>query len=152
MGRTTVKLPTALRQCERVVIDTMALIYFFEDTPRYGVLCEQIVRRIARGDFIGIVTPITVAELLVKPLEQGRTDISDAYRRAISNLQNVELPSMTYETGCLAGALRAKYGFALPDMFQIAVALQTRLPAILTNDKALLRIEEVNVFLLDEML
>ena len=146
------KPPTVPRRHDRVVIDTMVLIYLFEDTPRYGALCERILRDIARGKYTGIVTPITVAELLVKPLQQGRTDLADAYRRALSSLQNVELTPMTFDTGCMAGALRAKYGFALPDMFQVAAAFQTPDPAILTNDKALRRIENVRVFLLDEML
>ncbi len=141
-----------LRTCERVVIDTMVLIYLFEDTPRYGILCQGIFQEIERGGFGGIVTPVTVAELLIKPLSMKRDDIADTYRNALRSINNLDLPPMTFETACLAGALRAKYRLPLPDMIQAAFAVQTRMPAIVTNDKAFRRVTEMRVFLLDDML
>jgi predicted nucleic acid-binding protein len=41
------------------VLDTMLLIYLFEDTPAHAARCERIFEAVRRGDFRGIVTPIT---------------------------------------------------------------------------------------------
>jgi len=40
----------------------------------------------------------------------------------------------------------------LPDMMQAALALRAPQPTLITNDKALIKVEELDVFLLDEML
>ncbi len=134
------------------MIDSMVLIYLFEDAPKYAALCDRILKEVTEWRYRGVITPVTVAELLVKPLENDRKDIADTYRRGIRSLPNIELASMTFETGCLAGALRAKYHLPLPDMIQTAFALQSFKPAMITNDKALRRVQEMQVFLLDEML
>jgi predicted nucleic acid-binding protein len=51
--------------------------------------------------------------------------------------------------GELAGALHAKYSLPLPDLIQAAVAMQSDHPGLITNDKILCRIDEIDVFLLD---
>lgn len=86
-----------------VVIDTMVLTYLFEAHPHYADLCEHIIGRIGEGFFAGVVTPITAAEILVKPLKQKHPSIADRYRRAIRNLPNVTMTDITLlnrGTGC----------------------------------------------------
>lgn len=134
-----------------VVIDTMVFIYLFEGHPDYADLCEHIVGRIGEGLFSGVVTPITAAEILVKPLKQKHPSIADCYRRAIRNLPNVTLPDINAEIAFMAGSLKAKYGMPLPDMFQAAVALSFPSHTLITNDRAMGRIREVGVFLLEDM-
>jgi len=57
--------------------------------------------------------------------------------------------NIPYAAGDLAGALKAKYRLPLADMIQAAMAVQTDCPALITNDKALSRLEEVDVYLLE---
>jgi len=52
----------------------------------------------------------------------------------------------------MAGSLRAKYGFPLPDMIQIACAMKSDRPILASNDKTFQQIEEVEVFLLSAFL
>lgn len=146
------KALSSLKPEDRVVLDTMFWIYLFEDAPRYGVRCQAILDLIGAGRFKAVVTPVTAAELLVKPIKQNRADIADHYRRALTNLKNVELQAMTFQVGCLAGALRAKYDLPLPDMLQAACAIGAQAPRLLTNDKALRRVAELQVILLDDLL
>lgn len=140
-----------LRGARRAVLDTMVLIYYFEDSPVYGERCEGVLRSAADGLFEGLITPITAAELLVKPVGAGRHDLADQYRLAMSSLPNVSLTSVGFEAGCMAGALRAKYGLRLPDMLQVAAALEHGSCAVVTNDRALTRVTELPVVLLDEL-
>jgi len=135
-----------------VVLDTMFWIYLFEDDPRYGAICQEIATGFSARRFRAVVTPVTMAELLVKPIKQNRPDVADRYRNVLENLEPVERMPVTFETGCLAGAMRAKYGLPLPDMIQAACALTASDPVLLTNDKALRRVTELRVLLLDEFL
>lgn len=131
-----------------VLFDTMLLIYLFEDVAPFAAKCEALFERVRNGELKGIITPITMAELVVKPLAKGRSDIAESYRLALENFPNLQLFSITPAIGTMAGALCAKYKLPLPDLFQVASAMSTK-ATLLTNDKALSRIEEIPVMLLD---
>jgi predicted nucleic acid-binding protein len=151
MGTTALNRFKDLDKKHGVVIDTMVFIYLFEDHRDYAELCELIISRISEGLFTGIVTPITAAEILVKPLKQEHFEIADRYQNAIKNLPNIILPEINIEIAFMAGSLKAKYGMSLPDMFQAAMALYFPAQALITNDLAMQKIEEIDVFLLDKM-
>ena len=144
--------PSDLRGRRGVVFDTMFFIYLFEDVPKYAAWCEEFLARVAGGFCHGVITPVTAGELVVKPLQQQRPDIADGYRSALRAFANVEPVSISIQTGLLAGALRAQYRLPMPDMMQVATALQSERPAIITNDRVLKRVTEVQVYLLDEMI
>jgi len=146
-----VKLPPYVKGCRGVVLDTMVFIYFFEDHPIFGPISEFLFDQAARGVFSASLTPVTAAELLVKPLRAGRTEIADRYRRALGSLPNLTVVNLTWEMGCMAGALRARYNLPLPDLLQVAAALRENRPTLVTNDKALKVIKEVRVVLLDDL-
>jgi predicted nucleic acid-binding protein len=140
-----------LRGREGVILDTMLFIYFFEDTAPHAASCEQLLNRMADGVFSGVVTPITIAELLVKPLQARRADVAQRYRNAINGMPNLTVSVIDQQIGALAGALRAKYRLPLPDLFQVATALRSAKPTLITNDRDLKRVTEIDVVLLDEL-
>jgi predicted nucleic acid-binding protein len=151
MGTTALNRFKDLDKKHGVVIDTMVFIYLFEDHNDYAERCEHIIGRMSEGLFTGVVTPITAAEILVKPLKQEHFAIADRYRDAIKNLPNVILPEINIEIAFMAGSLKAKYAMPIPDMFQAAMALYFPAQALITNDRAMQRIKEIDVFLLDKM-
>jgi len=134
-----------------VVIDTMVFIYLFEDHPTFGDLCENLFNQIKDGLFSAIVTPITAAEVLVKPLKMGQLSIADNYRNAIRNMPNLSNIKFDAEIGFMAGSLRAKYALLLPDLFQVAAALTQPANALITNDRDIQRVQETEVFLLSDL-
>ena len=140
-----------LRARPGVVLDTMVFIHFLEDSPPHAGLCEEILRRMARGSFTDVITPITFSELLVKPLRQNRTDIARRYRQSLAALPHLLPVSLDADTGIMAGALRAKYELPLPDLLQVAAALRFARPALVTGDRALKKVDEIDVFLLDDL-
>jgi len=143
------KLPAGLRGCRHVVLDTMFFIYLFEDTPGYADVCARVIQELEAGTFSGVITPVTAAEVLVKPIRANRLDLADRYRGILRSFPNTVCATISVETGSLAGALRAKHGLPLPDMLQAAVAMQFPAPALITNDKDLRRLTEVKVLLMD---
>ena len=146
------KLPLRLQGGHDVILDTMLFIYFFEDDQKYGRGCEWLFQQIADGAFTGMITPVTAAELLVKPLLLKRPALADHYRDALRSLPNIRLVSLSPDAGFMAGALRAKYNLPLPDMMQIAVAMEINSTAMISNDKTLQRVKEVNVIMLDSLI
>ncbi|MFH1760697.1 MAG: type II toxin-antitoxin system VapC family toxin [bacterium] len=144
------KLPSGLHGRRNVVLDTMVFIYLFEDSSGYGQVCEFLVDKAGSGLFSGIVTPITAAELVVKPIEKKREDLADRYILSLQSMKNIKPVFMDFKIGQLAGALRAKYKLPLPYMIQAAFALCSEKPTIITNDKAMKIIKEVQIYLLDQ--
>ena len=140
----------ALKGCRAAVFDTMVLIYVLEDQPAYAPLCEALFQEAEAGRLRGFITPITLGEVLVKPLKAGRSDLADRYQTALRNLPNVALCDFSWRTGVLAGALRAKYALALPDLFQVACAIEND-ACLITNDKALKKITEIPIHLLSDL-
>jgi predicted nucleic acid-binding protein len=51
----------------------------------------------------------------------------------------------------MAGSLSAKYGLPLSDMFQAAAALAQPAKTIITNDRDIQRVREIDVFLLNDL-
>lgn len=107
--------------------------------------------QIKDGLFSAIVTPITAAEVLVKPLKMGQLSIADNYRNAIRNMPNLSNIKFDTEIGFMAGSLRAKYALLLPDLFQVAAALAQPANALITNDRDIQRVQETEVFLLSDL-
>jgi predicted nucleic acid-binding protein len=138
-----------LRGRRGVVVDTNVFIYCFEDSPEHGAAAAFVLEEASAGVFDAVVTPITLAEILVKPLKARRADIADRYRTLLCGLPNVTAVTLDPAAGLMAGALRAEYGLPIPAMLQVAVALRSEAPAIITNDRALLKVSEVSVFPLD---
>ncbi len=137
-----------------ILFDTCVLIYLFEDIAPYAEACQALLQGAADGHYSGIISPITASELLVKPLMLKRYDVADRYRAALRSLTNIREFPLNTDTGVAAAALKAKYGLPLPDMLQVAAALQAdpARPALVTNDRHFNRITEVTVFQLDSFL
>ena len=137
-----------------ILFDTCVLIYLFEDVAPYAEICQALLQGAADGRYGGIISPVTASELLVKPLMLKRYDVADRYRAALCSLSNVREFPLNTDAGFAAAALKAKYGLPLPDMLQVAAALQAdpNRPALITNDRHFNRITEVTVFQLDSLL
>lgn len=145
------RVPKALKGTRGAVIDTMVLIYLLEDHPTYAPVCESLFQWAEDAVFSGVITPVTLAEIIVKPLQAKQPELADRYQSALKNLPNIVLGEFTWKTGVMAGALRAKYGLPLPDLFQAACALEHG-GVLVTNDKALKRITEITVVLLGDLM
>jgi predicted nucleic acid-binding protein len=139
-----------LKDVHHAVIDTNVFIYLFEDHRTFGPVAEFVVEQAASGAFTAVITPVTIAELLVKPLQADRPDVADKYRTAVTHIRGITPVSIDPQVGTMAGALRAKYGLPLPDMLQAAVALAGQPPTVITNDRSLRRVSELRIVTLED--
>jgi predicted nucleic acid-binding protein len=57
----------------KVLLDTVALIYFLEANERYSKMAEKIFGRIESGELQGVLANLVFAELLVPLYRSGGT-------------------------------------------------------------------------------
>ena len=145
-------LTDALRRHQRVGLDTSIFIYQLEDSPRYAELAEESLDAVERGNVAGATSVLTLMEVSIVPLRLGRSDAADAYQSLISSFPNLDVIGIDGDVARRAAALRAAYNLRPADALQVAACLHAGASAFLTNDRALRRVQELQVLLLDQFL
>lgn len=115
-----------------MVVDTAPLIYVLEDHHSFAPLFEGLFEAADRGWLQIAISTITVAELLVGPLKQGRDALAKRYEKALGAF---DLVPVTVEISVTAARLRASTGLRLPDALQAATALEVGAAALVTHDR-----------------
>jgi predicted nucleic acid-binding protein len=148
----TAKLAAELRKYAVIGIDSAVLIYHLEDTTPYSDLTEETFAAVAAGAPRAVISTVSVAEALVKPYADGRTERVDAFDRFMRSLPNAACVAPDYETAKDAARLRARYGLRTPDALLIATTRRHGGRAFLTNDDGLrkMRGEDLGVIVLDD--
>lgn len=138
----------------KVLLDTVALIYFLETNERYSKLAEKIFGRIESGELQGVLANLAFAELLVPLFRSGEPRTAAGLANRILNFRNLEVVTLTTEISIEAARLRAEYSLRTPDAIHAATAIITQASGILTNDKrlAVLTSEGLSVWLFDTFL
>ena len=137
----------------RLLLDTVALIYFLEERPRYATKTEQIFGRIESGELQGIMATLVLAELLVPLYRCGDRQTASGLTNRLTNFRNLKVVPLTTEIGMEAARLRADHGLRTPDAIHGATAIVNEASGILTNDKRLkvLTREGLSVWLFDTL-
>jgi predicted nucleic acid-binding protein len=68
---------------QTVAIDTAPFIYFIEQHPTFLSKVEAIFESAERGEIRAITSVLTLLEVLIHPIRNGRTDLADEYRRIL---------------------------------------------------------------------
>jgi predicted nucleic acid-binding protein len=144
------ELTETLRRHDLVGIDTSIFIYQVEDSPRYATLSEEALNALSNGVFRGITSILTFMEVAVRPLQLGRHDAADEYELLLSSFPNLLVVELNRACARRAAELRATYRLRPADSLQVAACLQHGATALLTNDKGLRRIQELEVVMLDD--
>lgn len=142
----------SLQGVRRLFLDSAPVIYFVERNPQYYDRSRVFFELINERTLIGVATPVTLAECLVRPYSLGQTDFQQYFIELIANSANIEfVPIASSDLAIQAAQIRARYNLQLPDAFQVAVALTAGCEAFLTNDVTLRRVTELHVLVLNEL-
>lgn len=133
----------------RIGIDTNVLIYYIEEHPIYLKKIEPLIEKIADGKVTGITSYVTLLELLVKPIREGRSDLVDQYKTILTG--QLEMVTMDEGVSIKAAELRAKYGIRTPDAIQLASVIHKKGEVFITNDRGLKDVKEIKVLILDDI-
>jgi len=121
----------------RVFWDTNLFIYLFEDYKALSKKTEEVRRKmLTRGDQL-LTSTLTVGEILVKPMEQGATDICQRYEKAITST-SIVIP-FDLKAARIYASLRQDRGLRAPDALQLSCAASAGVDLFVTNDSRLQR-------------
>lgn len=142
----------------RVYLDSNVFIAAFERVGAHSDHAWWIIEAIEQGEIAGATSEITLAELLVKPIENGAVDLASAYERMIVSGPGFEVLSVKRDVLVAAANIRAKRtAVRLPDAIHIASAHELGCSAFVTDDRRLklsegMKLLQISAFTVDDIL
>lgn len=74
-----------------VFLDTAPLIYFIEGHSVYQSFLKPLFEANDNGDFIFVTSSITLLEVLVNPLKDGKLQLVSQYKGILSSASHIEI-------------------------------------------------------------
>lgn len=134
----------------KLFVDTSPFIYLVESHETYGQqVWDLFLTSVWRNDQL-VTSVITWMEYGVMPKKRGRLDLIEKFQDFLDHL-GIPLVQINQAVADNAAALRARYDFLKAmDALQLAVAIESDCDRFMTNDKGLLRFQELQVLTLDQ--
>jgi predicted nucleic acid-binding protein len=121
----------------RVYLDANIFIYYLEDFPQFAPVLDSLFRRLDRGELHAVTSELTLAEILVKPLQAADATAVSTYQSFLGGSSSLTVAPVTRDILIAAARLRAGSSLKLPDAIHAATSLQHRCTSYLTNDQRL---------------
>lgn len=146
MGSTSLIAPG-----ERILLDSVALIYFLGTHAHYGPLATELVTRVVTGEISGVISAVAIPEVLSREY-QDSPKRAHALHHQFVTMPNVDWVEVSMAVAERAASLRARYNLSTPDAIHVATALHARTDWLVTNDRKLRRVdaEGIRVWLFDD--
>lgn len=132
-------------------IDTAPLIYYIEGRSNYNDKLIELFESNAKGDIFFQSSTLTLLEVLVQPLRLKKLKLADQYEEILTTSASIDMFAMDIEISRRAAKLRAKYNLKTPDAIQIATGIEKNADFFFTNDKNLMRVNEIEVLTMQEI-
>jgi predicted nucleic acid-binding protein len=125
----------------KIALDTNVLIYFLEGIEPEAGKVEKILNAFMKGQDEGVVSTITVAEVLTGFYMAGDTARAAKAKKLLNDLTltSFRIVPVTFEIADSAANLRAQRGGRLPDALIVATALNQTASVVYSQDKDLQR-------------
>lgn len=147
-----VDLEAALGRHARIGLDTTVFIYHLESVDPFAAPASRVLRSLGVGSITGVTSVVTLAELLVQPLQRGLPELAASYEVLVRAVPALSVVDVDVRVARRTAALRAKYPVRTPDALQVAACLELGAPAFVTNDRRLRQITEIEVLVLGDFL
>ncbi|MBI4606214.1 MAG: PIN domain-containing protein [Planctomycetes bacterium] len=143
-----------LRGHVKICLDSSIIIYHLEDMKPYSDLTAILLERLAAGAATGVLSTISLTELLVKPFADGRLDRVAVLESFVATFPHLAVVPPSASIATQAARLRAAHGLRVPDALICATALAEKASAFLTDDIPLrkVKVEGIAVLVLDDYL
>ncbi len=130
----------------KIFWDSNLFIYLFEKNPEFEPAVASLRSRMKQGKDELLTSYLTIAEVQVKPMLEGKTDEAHAYAGAISG--NASLIAFDREAANAYLAVRQYTKVRGSDAIQLACAASSGARFFVTHDKRLMntRIPGYEVF------
>ena len=119
----------------RVAVDTSAVIAYLEGgEPASAAAAWLFDGRIAQSRNSGVISAITVAEILVGPMRLGPASVAVA-DGFLGFFGEIEVAPVSHPIARSAAGIRASSGLGLPDSIVLATAIEREAGVVVTNDR-----------------
>lgn len=115
-------------------VDSMVLIYHFEDHDTFGPAAAKLLRATEDGRCRLVASVLARLEVLVVPKRHGRDDLCRRYREFFGSFPHLEVLPIDAPQVEIASDLRAVHHLRTPDALHLAAALHRNADAFLTED------------------
>lgn len=123
----------AIASGARVYLDANVVIYFVEAFPEYLPQVEALFAAVVAADAVLVTSELTLAEVLVKPMRDGRDDIVREYEAFLTSGE-IELVPISREVLRQSASLRANLRMKTPDAIHVATAVAHGCTVFASND------------------
>ncbi len=140
-----------------VYLDANVFIAAFENPGAHSDHAWWVLEALERGEISGGTSEITIAELLVKPIELGDSELAASYEKMIVSVDRFEVVPVRRDILVEAAGIRARRSsIKLPDAIHIATARSLSCCFFLTGDRRLplpegIKSLTINPFTLDDI-
>ncbi|MDF5729829.1 MAG: PIN domain-containing protein [Rhizonema sp. PD38] len=138
-------------QGNRIYLDTNIWIYALEGYPAFIQDLTQLFQSIVQGNIIAVTSELSLAEALVKPLQNQDVAQQTTYKQFISSSQNLSVFPVSRDILIEAARVRAHVQIKLPDAIHAATAILTQCSTFLTNDHRFQNVPAISVVLLSQI-
>ena len=118
-----------------LALDTMVFSYHLFNHPRYVPLTSVVLEAIESGEVAGLITTVTLAEVLTVPAQAGDRRAMQDYELYLTCFPNLRLVPLDAALARETALVRAASRLRTPDAVQVAAARLAGAEAIVTNDR-----------------
>lgn len=137
---------------KKITLDTVVFIYALEGNDQFGERAKQIFTAIEQGKCQGFASDLVLAELMVKPLREGKPEIAEEYALELPKFPNLTFLNPTREIIITTAKLRGNTNLKLIDAIHLATAIQKKCEIFITNDTAMkCNILDLDIWLISEI-
>lgn len=144
-------LLTAL-QGDRIYLDTNIWIYALEGFPAFLQELTALFQTIDQGNLNAITSELTLAEALVKPIQNGSSTQQDTYKQLITTTSHLQVIPVQRNLLISAAQLRVSAKLKLPDAIHAATALASQCSTFLTNDAKFQSVSGLHTIVLSQVI
>jgi predicted nucleic acid-binding protein len=130
----------------RVYLDANVLIAAFEATGARSDHAWWILDAIEAGEFVAVTSELTLAEVLVRPLQEGDDELARRYQEIVAPSSSIEVPVVDRRVLVEAAILRTmSRSLRLPDAIHVATARLAGCRHIISDDRRIPFAAEIKV-------
>ncbi len=119
----------------RIYLDSNVFIYAFEGTVPLQDYARAVLDMVRSGEATAVISELVVAELLVKPLSIGDSELGDAYAELFNSPSGYETCPIDRNTLLEAARQRARNSkIRLPDAIHLSTARLRHCAAFVSHD------------------
>jgi predicted nucleic acid-binding protein len=137
---------------KKIALDTVIFIYALEGNSQFGESAARILQSIEYGECRGMSSDLVLAELMVKPLREGKPEIAEEYASELPSFPNLTFITPSREVIIVGAKLRSKTNLKLIDALHLATAINQKCQIFITNDTAMkCNVPGLDIWLLSEI-